>query len=101
MPADWALRHFVSNTTISFSQRRCERMGGQVLELGHAQVGDADVVGCCSVAPCGTFGRATHLKVDTPKRGGQVNLFDLPRRHQAQRAGEPPKGTSTVTARWG
>ena len=51
-----ALRHFVWNTTISFSQRRCERMGGQVLELGHAQVGDADEVGRGSVAPCGAFG---------------------------------------------
>jgi hypothetical protein len=31
-------------------------MGGQVLELGHAQVGDADEVGCGSVAPFGAFG---------------------------------------------
>ena len=51
-----ALRRLVWNTTISFSQRRCERMGGQVLEFGHAQVGDADEVRRGSVAPCGPFG---------------------------------------------
>lgn len=177
-----ALCLLVWNATFSFSQRRCERMGRQVLALGHAQVGDGDEVGCGSVAPCGPlgrlkyrqllaqrqceclkqrrkaralacprhtgltgfaaasashtrhigvkpslkleevqmtpraaqpimnrlfgcaavrarqpFGRATHLKVDTPQRGVQVNLFDLPRRHQAQRAGEQTLDANTRT----
>jgi adenine-specific DNA-methyltransferase len=55
-PKSMALRCLVWNTTISFSQRRCERMGGQVLEFGHAQVGNGDEVGRGSVAPCGPFG---------------------------------------------
>jgi hypothetical protein len=56
---------------------------------------------CAAMRARQLFGRARHLKVDTPKRGVQINLFDLPRLHQVQRAGEPSNGTSTVTARWG
>jgi hypothetical protein len=43
------------------------------------------------------FGRATHLKVDTPKRGVKVNLFDLPGRHLAQYAGGQTLDAKTYT----
>ena len=43
------------------------------------------------------FCRATHLKVDTPKRDVKVNLFDLPRRHQAQCAGGQSLEAKTYT----
>jgi hypothetical protein len=50
-----ALCRLVWNTTFLFGQSRCERMGGQVLELGNAQVGDGDEVGCGLVVPCSAW----------------------------------------------
>ena len=31
-------------------------MGGQMVELGHAQVGDGDEARCCAEAACGALG---------------------------------------------
>ena len=35
-------------------------MGGQIVELGHAQVGDGDEARCCAEAACGALGLLQH-----------------------------------------
>jgi len=46
----------VWKATSSTRGRLRERAGRQVLELGHAQVGDSDEVAASPEAPCSTFG---------------------------------------------
>ena len=50
------IQGFVWNATISFRRSLGKRMSRQMLELGHAKVGDGDEVGRGAEAPCGALG---------------------------------------------